>query len=927
MKNDRKTKNELIAELESVCRKVKKLEMLLKKSKHTEKDITERKRMEESLATERRFLRQVIDTVPAFICVKTEAGPYALANASLAKAYGTSVSGVEGKSDLDFSPTPEEAAAFRKDDLDVIHSRRTKTIAEEPITYEDGTVHWYSTTKIPVIDPDDSCSKVLVVAMDITEIREHREHLQELVERRTAELTASQAALVEAQAVAHTGSWKFDNIGDRITGSEEFYRLFDVAPKDLTRISQFVERLHPDDRERVQRDLSDALQQDRPYDTDYRVKLGDNSWRNINARGRIFTDTAGKTVSMMGTCLDITERKRAEEASVRLTALVESADDAIIGKDMKGIITSWNAGAEKLFGYSANESVGRSIMQIVPQDRLNEEVQVLDRIRRTVRAQHFETVRLTKDGQLINVSVTSSPIKDAAGNLVGVSKVVRDITERKQSEKALSEAELKFRTIFDKASDGILLAENGRSTFYIANNKICEMLGYAQEEIIKIGLSEIHLEKDLPYVIEQFERLRRNEISLAADIPVLRKDGSIFYADINASSVNLGGKDYLLGVFRDITDRKRAEEAERYSRKELDRLFEVSPEMISIIGFDGRFKRLNPAWEKALGYPIDTMLSTQFIEYVHPDDIEATNAEAAKLAIGERTIRFENRYRCTDGSYRWLAWSVIPVIEEKLLYAVARDITEHKMAEEEIRKLNTELEDRVVLRTAQLEASNKELEAFTYSVSHDLRAPLRHVSGYVELLTNRFQSTLAEKGLHYLDSIADSVHQMGLLIDDLLQFSRTGRAEMRRSDSDMNEIVQEVVKSLSKDNPDRTIEWTAGKLPSVVCDRSMLRLVWVNLLSNAVKFTRVREKALIEIGATVEAKEVIFFIRDNGVGFDMQYAQKLFGVFQRMHPTEEFEGTGIGLANVHRIVTRHGGRTWAEAELGKGATFYFSIPK
>jgi light-regulated signal transduction histidine kinase (bacteriophytochrome) len=165
-----------------------------------------------------------------------------------------------------------------------------------------------------------------------------------------------------------------------------------------------------------------------------------------------------------------------------------------------------------------------------------------------------------------------------------------------------------------------------------------------------------------------------------------------------------------------------------------------------------------------------------------------------------------------------------------------------------------------------------------------------------------------------------------MLIDDLLQFSRTGRMEMHQSDLDMNEIVKEVKESLCKDNPDRKIEWVLGKLPSVNGDEAMLRLVWMNLLSNAVKFTRTRKKARIEIGVSKENKELVLFVRDNGVGFDMQYAQKLFGVFQRLHPTEEFEGTGIGLANVHRIVLRHGGRTWAEAEPDKGAVFYFSIP-
>jgi PAS domain S-box-containing protein len=254
--------------------------------------------------------------------------------------------------------------------------------------------------------------------------------------------------------------------------------------------------------------------------------------------------------------------------------------------------------------------------------------------------------------------------------------------------------------------------------------------------------------------------------------------------------------------------------------------------------------------------------------------------------------------------------------KERIILLAIEDITGRKEIEAGLEKTRKELE-----------LTNKELEAFSYSVSHDLRAPLRHISGYVELLAKHFKSELSEKGLHYLDSIADSAVQMGKLIDNLLQFSRTGRAEMRRSDSDLNGIVQEVVESLQKDNPDRAIEWIISKLPSVYCDTAMIRLVWVNLLSNAVKFTQRREKALIEIGAKIETKEVIFFVKDNGVGFDMKYAQKLFGVFQRLHSTAEFEGTGVGLANVHRIITRHGGRTWAEAELDKGATFYFSLPK
>jgi light-regulated signal transduction histidine kinase (bacteriophytochrome) len=237
------------------------------------------------------------------------------------------------------------------------------------------------------------------------------------------------------------------------------------------------------------------------------------------------------------------------------------------------------------------------------------------------------------------------------------------------------------------------------------------------------------------------------------------------------------------------------------------------------------------------------------------------------------------------------------------------------------------LESRVDQRTAQLEEANKELEAFSYSVSHDLRAPLRHTSGYVDLLIRRCANDLSEKGKHYLNSISESVHQMRMLIDDLLQFSRTGRSEMRKKNTNINKLLDEVIESIRHDNPKRSIEWIIDDLPYVFCDRAMLKLVFINLLNNAVKFTRTKEKAVIEVGVKQENNESVLFVRDNGVGFDMKYSNKLFGVFQRLHSIEEFEGTGIGLANVRRIISRHNGRTWAEAELNKGAIFYFSLPK
>jgi light-regulated signal transduction histidine kinase (bacteriophytochrome) len=292
----------------------------------------------------------------------------------------------------------------------------------------------------------------------------------------------------------------------------------------------------------------------------------------------------------------------------------------------------------------------------------------------------------------------------------------------------------------------------------------------------------------------------------------------------------------------------------------------------------------------------------------------------------------EKRYLRKDGSTIWGRLNVSSVrdAEGKPDYCVGmvEDVTERKRAEEELHRLNAELEQRVLDRTAALDSANQELSAFSYSVSHDLRAPLRHVTGFVNLLEQHAGTSMDDKSRRYAGIISDSARRMGRLIDDLLEFSRTGRAELEKSVFAMTPLLEEVRRECLRDAEGRNVQWKIGDLPEVAGDRSLLRLVFVNLVANALKFTRDRAVSEIEIGVgSSERDAVVIFVRDNGVGFDPRYAGKLFGIFQRLHAAEEFDGTGIGLANVKRIVQRHGGRVWAEGAVGQGAAFYVSLPE
>jgi len=601
------------------------------------------------------------------------------------------------------------------------------------------------------------------------------------------------------------GTWDWDLRTNKIVWDDFLHQLFGLKPGQFNgTLGNFLELVHYEDRAAVNKALSDSLARQTNLQMEFRVVWPDGSTHYLGSRGKVFSDETGKPSRFIGMTLDVTERKQAEEVRSFLAAIVSSSDDAVVGKDLNSKVVSWNLGAEGMFGYTEEEMIGQPINRLLSPDRPDEEFQVLDDVKRG-ETRHFETVRVRKDGLSIDVSVTVSPIKNAAGQIIGISSIARDITERKRAQAALERHAAVLREQAQMLDLANVLARDLDDRIILWNTGMEKMYGWTRSEALGIRSHDL-FKSELPEPLEGIK----------------------------------------------------------------EKLFR-----------EGH-------WEG---------------EIVH------FNKEGGKMFVSSQWVL----HRDAKG-------------EPAAILEINNDVTERRLAEQEIVRMNQLLEERVEARTAELMAANRELEAFTYSVAHDLRAPLRHIDAFARIMHEDFGSVLPAEAKRYLENIRNGSRNMSHLVDDLLNLARVGRQELRRQSVPLGNLVNEVLAELKNETHDRAIEWHIHPLPTAECDSGLMKQVLANLLSNAVKYTRPRKVAVIEVGSDRKNGQTAFFVRDNGVGFNMKYADKLFGVFQRLHRAEEFEGTGVGLATVERIVRKHGGAVWAEAAIDKGATFFFTIP-
>lgn len=645
-------------------------------------------------------------------------------------------------------------------------------------------------------------------------LQDLNQDLQTRVAQYTAALLKSEERLWLAAELAHKGLYDLNIQTGEVRVSPEYATLLGYDPASFQNTNiPLVDWLHPDDRDRVTQSLQDYIASIVPNDQmvpDYRIEFRQltqsGAWKWILLLGKIVAwDERDQPLRMLGIYTDITERKQAELAQARLAAIIESSADAIISKTLQGKVVSWNAGAEAIFGYTAAEMIGQSITLLIPPDHLSEEDVILQKLSQGIPIKHYETLRRHKQGQLIPISLTVSPIKDAAGNIVGASKIARDISERKQAE-----------------------AERLKAEQLLGELHLLESI----LDIIFAGYWDWNLQTNQEYFSSGFKRM-------------------LGYAD------------------QDLPN---------------------APE----------------TWQHLI-----------FAEDL-PGLLDCL--EHHVQSHGDQPFYNEVRYHHQDGSTVWVICSG-QVIQWDAAGAPVRMIGCHinisARKQSELKLLQT---------TAQLQASNQELEAFAYSVSHDLRAPLRAIDGFSIALLEDYGDQFNEEGKGYFARIRSNIKQMGLLIDDLLRLSRVSRSEMKFEKVNLSELTQNAIHEWRTLEPERQVEVIVAPEIVVFADPTLMRITINNLIDNAWKFTSHHPTARIEFGTITINEHKTYFVRDDGAGFDMAYANLLFGVFQRLHNTHEFPGTGIGLATVQRIIHRHGGLTWAESVVEQGTTIYFTLP-
>lgn len=1008
-------------------------------------EIGERKHVEYKLKEQLNFLQHLMDAIPAPVFYKDINYVYLGCNRAFEEAMGLPREKIIGKTQYDIA-SKELADKYYEMDRELFENPG-KQVYETLVQYSDGTMHNVVFNKATYTDIDGNVIGLIGIILDITESKRVEEAL---VESRNYldKIINSIADPVFVKDKQHRWVLVNDAFCELMGHSrEELLGKSDYEFLPAHEADVFWEK-----DEEVFKTGIENVNEEEITDSNGKVHI-------IITKKTLYADISGEKY-IVGVIRDITELKKAEEKIRRLADIVESSDDAIMSHTFEGIITSWNKGAENVYGYSAPEVIGKHVYTVLSPSQYGEVEKSMDEIKKGEKIVHYEAKRLRKDGKEIYVSVNVSPIKNSEGEITGVSIISRDITERKKIENALKESEEKFREIFNNANDMITLVEldeNGLPGKFVEVNEVAsQRLGYSKDEFLNMVTSDIIAPDRLGNISKNAAELRKKGHA-KFEIIHITKNGRRIPVELNTHLFNLKGKTVVLAISRDITERKKAEDALRESEQKYRNLFNSSPDYTILVGPDGNLMDVNKAAQEITGLSKEDLTGKNFteLEILLDEEMPLHIEKVSHVLKGEIVKPYESRFIDKNGEIHHVETYLTPLEKDGEIFAfnvIVHDITERKKAENNLRKSEGRLEiamdmaklvyweydvesdmftfdDRfyalygtsveqegglkmsseeyarkfippeeshlvaeeiakslenddpnyssqiehsiiradgkkrfIIVRLGiikdaeghiikgyganqditdlkkvekrlketidELKRSNYELQQFAYITSHDLQEPLRTIASFTQLLERRYKGQLDPDADEFIEFIVTAAVRMKEMIQGLLDYSRVGTKKIEFEEVDMNMKLNKALSNLQASIKENEAEITYDQLPTIFADPNQMVRIFQNLIGNAIKFRKLDEPPRIHIACQInkENNEYIFEVKDNGIGMKEQYTDKIFEVFRRLHTMDKYRGTGIGLAISKRIVERHGGRIWVESSLGKGSTFYFTVP-